>query len=139
MNFPKEIPTNKAWKYAQTEWERTFLLKAPPLDISHLPFKQLEDNYLKHSQMRLRKAFDGTNTYFKLSKKVQLQSQSQQWVSSIYLNSTEYELFVHLPAYYLKKSRYYFRSEDGISIGLDHIKLKDKELWLANGRIAHIL
>jgi len=131
LNFPQEIPEQKAWKYAQTEWERSFLLHAPPFDIKHLRSKQIEDRYLKNSQIRLRQTFDGKTKTYKLSKKVVLGKQTQRWISTIYLNENEYELFAQLPAFFLKKNRHYYDKGDTETIGIDHIVLGEKEIWLA--------
>ncbi|MDW3652655.1 MAG: hypothetical protein R8P61_36595 [Bacteroidia bacterium] len=131
MSIAPEIPESKAWKYAQTEWERSFLLPGPPAELGKLPFKEIEDHYLINTQIRLRRTFDGKNRQWKLSKKLKLQSQSQQWVSTIYLSQREYDLFAQLPAFFLKKRRYYLKDIDSQHIGIDHIVLAEKELWLA--------
>ena len=131
MSIAPEIPEGKAWKYAHSEWERSFLLEGPPPDLAQLPYKDIEDRYLKNSHIRLRKTFDGENTHYKLSKKLKLATPSQHWVSTLYLNETEYQLFSQLEAFSLKKRRYYIKKINENTLGIDHIILADRELWLA--------
>ena len=131
MSIAPEIPEGKAWKYAQSEWERSFLLEGPLPDLAQLPYKDIEDRYLKNTYIRLRKVSDGENTQFKLSKKLNLPTPSLHWVSTIYLTKLEYELFSQLAAFSLMKRRYYIRKGHENTLGIDHIILAEKELWLA--------
>lgn len=131
MSIAPEIPEGKAWKYAHCEWERSFLLEGQPPDLAQLPYKDIEDRYLKNSHIRLRKTFDGEETHYKLSKKLKLTTPSQHWVSTLYLSETEYQLFAQLEAFSLKKRRYYIEKINENTLGIDHLVLAESELWLA--------
>ncbi|MEM7657699.1 MAG: hypothetical protein AAF399_16325 [Bacteroidota bacterium] len=127
--LPPEINHSKTWKYAQAEWERRFLLEGLPTAMRQLPDKHIEDRYLLGSRLRLRKTIQEDQVQYKLTKKLALKE--QEWISTIYLSEAEYTLLSQLPADRLEKIRHPFQPETGPTIGIDHLSLGGKEMWLA--------
>lgn len=127
------IPDTKKWKYAHPEWERRFLLNARPIGLENYERKEIKDKYLSHSQLRLRQVKQGESMVYKLTKKVALDPdiRSHQWVTTIYLNQTEYELFYALAGTCIHKNRYAYPSAEGPPIGIDRIELGTEVLWIA--------
>ena len=129
----KEIPKYKTWKYAQIERERRFLLKAPPPSLVLLPFKGITDKYLAETHVRVRKTHDGKSHTYKLTKKLPLplDEHMKQWVTTIYLSQSEYDVFMTLPGDLIKKKRFYAELPAGEMIGIDEIKMGKRVIWIA--------
>lgn len=127
------IPETKRWKYAHPEWERRFLLSVQPRGLENFAWKEIQDKYLDHSQLRLRQVIQGASRVYKLTKKVALDPdmRRKQWVTTIYLNQTEYELFSALAGTRIHKKRYTYPSAEGPPIGIDRIDLGTEVLWIA--------
>lgn len=137
MDLP-HIPPAKQWKYAQIELERRFLLKDKPVQLNQSQSTNIEDLYLKKTQMRLRKMEKADHTEYKLTKKLILSSfsSSRQWISTIYLSPLEYELFNQLPGYIIRKRRYNLWTQrqdttEKDQLAIDEIKIGANTLWIA--------
>ncbi len=129
--LPPEINHNKRWKYAQKEFERRFLLAERPVKLKELDFKEIEDKYLEGTHLRLRKTSAGDRVQFKLTKKIRLTDEAADWLSTIYLSETEYQLFLSLPGKSYTKGRYYIKKQGEASIGIDEIKTQQGTIYLA--------
>jgi CYTH domain-containing protein len=94
-------------KYARPELERRFLLAAAP---DGLVLKaRIADLYLDGTRLRLRRVAgaDGTVIH-KLGQKVRPDGAdpSENWITTIYLDAAEYEVFAALPGRRLTKDRH---------------------------------
>lgn len=127
------IPETKMWKYAQTELEKRFLLEKAPISIDHCTFKRITDKYLSQTRCRLRMEEDNEKTSYKLTKKIILEEANlgKQWISTIYLDKSEYELFLLLEGVSIKKKRYQYELASQERIGIDRIQFGEKLMWIA--------
>ncbi|MEL7532569.1 MAG: hypothetical protein AAFN10_14725 [Bacteroidota bacterium] len=126
-----EINHAKLWKYAQKEWERRFLLRTQAINLAELSFQTITDKYLDGTRLRLRKTQKEEKVQFKLTKKLELSAELEDWVSTIYLSESEYALFYSLAGKSYEKRRYYREQEAEARIGIDAIRLGAEMIYLA--------
>lgn len=108
-------------KYAVLERERRFLVKTIPEGVTRTI--GIEDHYLLRSRLRLREttAGDGTRAR-KLGHKVRLgKGASVIAHTSLYLDETEWELLLSLPARTLRKTRHLVE-RDGVVVAIDELE-----------------
>ena len=129
----QKYPGKKRWKYANPELERRFLLEGKPEIIEACPSKLILDKYLHGTSLRLRKLVAGKETVYKLTKKIPLGGgqNNLNWVSTIYLSATEYEIFQSLNGIVTEKKRFYYQKGSNETIGIDEIKIQGETIWLA--------
>lgn len=110
-------------KYARIERERRFLLRELPEGLSpRSPHRQLWDNYITGTRLRLRKIRQPeTGEYaWKLTQKFPLAPDdfSRCAVTNIYLSRYEYEVFSVFEANEIRKNRYRYE-HDGRTYAID--------------------
>ena len=95
-------------KYAKVERERRFLLERFP-SAGAVRRRMINDRYIEGTHLRLREQTDDNGSpVFKLTQKLPAPGTSAQqgWITSIYLEKTEFRLLAQLPAKTLSKVRY---------------------------------
>jgi CYTH domain-containing protein len=94
-------------KYAVDEIERRWLVDKQALGpLEALPVRDIEDLYLVHSRLRLRKIVrDVRATEYKLCKKYGRGSGLAEPVSNLYLSQQEFELLAALSGHRVRKRR----------------------------------
>lgn len=55
----------------------------------------------------------------------------EQWISTIYRNQAEFDVFQELAGVAYQKKRGYFDDPSGTTIGIDEIKLSQGTVWIA--------
>lgn len=110
-------------KYARTEEERRFLLKATPADLDpEKSFVRIFDNYLAGTRLRLRRMETPTGMVlvYKLGQKYHTADQEshQAIMTNMYLNEAEYNTLAKLGGTILVKRRYPYLYA-GHSYGID--------------------
>ena len=108
-------------KYAHIERERRWLVDPgtrPSLDS--LPFVAIDDRYIRHTRLRLRRMSDEGSgaTSLKLTKKYDSADALARPIVTAYLSEAEHALLTALPADPLAKRRYRL-TEDGVDWSLD--------------------
>lgn len=129
----EELNHPKAWKYAQPEIERRFLLANKPTKLESYPYKLIEDVYVHQTHLRLRRIQQNQRIQYKLTKKLPIYTEAvpTQWISTIYLSQTEFELFRKLPGDFLRKKRYYIPLNSQYEMAVDEIMIEQEMLWIA--------
>jgi CYTH domain-containing protein len=100
-------------KYARVERERRFLLtELPPSLRVNDPHRQIFDNYITGTRLRLRKIRDPLKREWtwKLTQKFARDGEdySRTYITNIYLSQYEYEVFSVFEGNELRKNRYPF-------------------------------
>jgi CYTH domain-containing protein len=119
-------------KYALVERERRFLLAGWPEEPS-IRSVSITDHYLTGTRVRLRRATQATNegqqVVYKLTQKIPRAAGRLGLITTMYLNSEDYEAFVALPAAVLCKTRHSVPSlgVDVFTGGLDGLYLAEVE------------
>ena len=109
------------FKYAHIEREKRFLLRNLPATTEGNRKLRIFDKYLEGTRLRLRKVIEsGQPNVFKLGQKIRIQESSAYEIAhtTIYLNSSEFELFAKLPGSELEKVRTTTKIED-LAFALD--------------------
>ena len=112
---------NDLLKYAVVERERRFLVAHVPEGV--VAVRKIVDRYLDRARLRLRETVDAEGVVTrKLGHKVRLASGPGAIAcTSIYLNDTEWELLLALPARILRKTRHIIE-RDGIRLSVDELE-----------------
>src|SRR5690242_13768327 len=75
--------------------------------LASLPFRDIDDVYLRDTRLRLRKVRSAEGVVFKLGKKYGKQpGGTAEPITNIYLTEAEYALLAQLPGYAVSKRRY---------------------------------
>ena len=103
-------------KYARVERERRYLLRDLPSGLARTdPHRQITDNYITGTRLRIRKVRDPkTNKWtVKFTQKFALDAAdlSRTVITNIYLNAIEAETLAVFEANEIRKNRYYFDFE----------------------------
>ena len=108
-------------KYSVVERERRFLVAEVPAGV--VAIRQIVDRYLEGSRFRLRETVDSHGVITrKLGHKVRLTSGPEAIAcTSIYLNESEWELLLGLPARTLRKTRHIIE-RDGFRLAVDELE-----------------
>jgi CYTH domain-containing protein len=93
-------------KYSLMEIERRWLVDLSALDLTALPFREIDDLYIADSRLRLRKVAGPNELTFKLGKKYGKRSSLSEPITNLYLSESEYRRFADLPGSRAKKPRY---------------------------------
>lgn len=102
MNGPNLVD-----KYSRPEIERRWLVDLQwvgPLDGR--PAVEIDDRYLRSTQLRLRRMRDERGVRYKLGKKYGKQTALTELIANLYLTSGEYDSLIGLPADLVSKRRY---------------------------------
>lgn len=114
---------DKVKKYAHVERERRFLLRSLPagLELTQ-PHRQIFDNYITNTRLRLRKIRDPQRREWtwKLTQKFAPDPAdlSRTFITNLYLTEAEYEMFAHLEGNEIRKNRYAYEF-DGRNFSID--------------------
>ena len=94
-------------KYARAECERRWRVDPQAVDsVALLPFRQIDDLYLRDTRLRLRRVRSAEGVVFKLGKKYGKRSDGAEPITTIYLTEVEYAALSQLPGYAVSKRRY---------------------------------
>lgn len=107
MTAPPDVPPHG--KYARIEIERRFLLASFPRDVQVIRTRHITDRYIDGTRLRLRQMLDDDGPpVFKLTQKIPVPAADfqQGYITNIYLDETEFQVFARLPAATLTKTRY---------------------------------
>lgn len=107
---------DKVKKYAVVERERRFLLRELPVGLELTqPHRQIFDNYITNTRLRLRKIRDPQRREWtwKLTQKFapNVEDLSRTYITNLYLTQAEYEMFAHLEGNEIRKNRYAYEHE----------------------------
>jgi CYTH domain-containing protein len=124
-----KISMNKL-KYALIERERKYLLPSLGDIVNYLHYKQITDHYISGTYLRLRKMTGNEKSVYKLTRKIPANSPDSFFITTIYLNENEYELFNKHPAIIVEKTRF-LKEANGFKIGIDSYTKGNDKLLLA--------
>lgn len=94
-------------KYALLEHERRWRVDLRAMGpVAPLPFREIDDVYLRDTRLRLRKMRSEEGVVFRLGKKYGKEPGGAEPVTSIYLAEAEYFALSQLPGYVVRKRRY---------------------------------
>ena len=94
-------------KYALAEYERRWRVDLHAMgSVASLPFREIEDVYLRDTRLRLRKVSSAEGVVFKLGKKYGKPPDGAEPITNIYLTEVEYAVLSRLPGYAVSKRRY---------------------------------
>jgi CYTH domain-containing protein len=116
-------------KYAHIERERKFLLAGGTSLVDDLPYKIINDHYVKGTQLRFRMVTDHNGSIYKLTQKAE-SNKGQSPITTIYLQEFEYRLLNIFDSVSVQKTRY-IRDRGNYMIGIDKYSKGNDELWLA--------
>jgi len=117
-------------KYIAIERERKFLLSPDSTDLQSLPFKIITDKYLANTSLRLRKVVDGDDVAYKLTKKGNPNNLAEAAITTIYLDSPEYDILLKADGIVISKTRF-LKTIDKVLIGIDRYANSVRELLIA--------
>lgn len=94
-------------KYALVECERRWRVAPQAVgSVASLPFRRIDDLYLRDTRLRLRRVRSAEGVVFKLGKKYGKRSDGAEPITNIYLTEVEYAALSQLPGYAVSKRRY---------------------------------
>lgn len=103
-------------KYAHVESERRFLVRAVPEGVVQV--SDICDRYLVNTRLRLREMTTDGATVRKLGQKVRLDGSARIAHTTLYLDDTEWDALLALPARLLTKRRHVVE-RDGLRVAID--------------------
>lgn len=93
-------------KYALAERERRWRVDLGAIGpLADIPYRDIEDRYLRDTRLRLRRVSSAEGVVFKLGKKYGKDDGAEP-ITSIYLTHAEHAALAQLPAYAVRKRRY---------------------------------
>lgn len=94
-------------KYALAECERRWRVDPRAMGAwASLPFREIDDLYLRDTRLRLRRVRSAEGVVFKLGKKYGRALDGSEPITNIYLTEAEYAVMSRLPGYAVSKRRY---------------------------------
>ncbi|MEI7037214.1 hypothetical protein [Fulvimonas yonginensis] len=94
-------------KYALAECERRWRVDPRRTEwVASLPFREIDDLYLRGTRLRLRRVRSAEGVVFKLGKKYGKAPDGAEPITNIYLTEAEYAALSQLPGYAVSKRRY---------------------------------
>lgn len=94
-------------KYALAERERRWRVDLQAVgSLASLPFREIDDVYLRDTRLRLRRMRSVEGVVFKLGKKYGRKPDGAEPITNIYLTEQEYTALSQLPGYAVSKRRY---------------------------------
>ena len=94
-------------KYALAECERRWRVDLRAVgSLASLPFREIDDVYLRDTWLRLRKVRSAEGVVFKLGKKYGRKPDGVEPITNIYLTEQEYAALSLLPGHAVSKRRY---------------------------------
>jgi len=93
-------------KYSRIEIERRWLVDLAAVDLSAVPFREIDDLYVADSRLRLRRISADGELTFKLGKKYGKRTTLSEPITNLYLTESEYRRLSVLPGARTRKRRY---------------------------------
>lgn len=94
-------------KYSLAECERRWRVDLRTVGpVASLPFRQIDDLYLRDTRLRLRRVRSAEGVVFKLGKKYGKRPDGTEPITNIYLTEVEYAALSQLAGYAVSKRRY---------------------------------
>lgn len=120
-------------KYGKHEYERNYLLDKHCLNGKIIKeAKEIKDKYISNTRLRLREVISNQKTQCKLTQKEKLTPNRQgvSKINTLYLSKLEFDKLYMLEGIEISKKRHIIEVDD-VRIGIDLIKLTDKNLYIA--------
>ncbi len=124
-------------KYSLPEIERRWLVDPALLKPLGVPAAHILDRYIKDGNLRLRRLATPTETLYKLCKKYPSNGAWQN-ITNLYLDQTEYEMLLSIPAIVINKTR--FKTHGGAVdvYGNDALFIFEKEFLQAEDAVSYL-